>query len=693
MVRLNEKLSSLMETLSNIMAKKGDHMKSRAYKKANEAILSLDRDINDVDELKDVAGIGASSLKHMREYLEKGTLDIIEAEKNNPENILSDIYGVGPKKAKELVEKGITSIADLRKHKDELLNKVQKVGLQYYEDILERIPRTEIDKYNEAFKSAIPSTAKYEIVGSYRRGAADSGDIDVIITSDSKQDYQTFIDTLISKKIILEVLSRGDSKCLVITRISTPKYARRVDFLYTSPQEYPFAVLYFTGSKGFNTVMRGHALKHGYSLNEHGLTIKSSGEKVSSNFTEEKDIFDFLDLQYKSPSERIDGRAVIPKIQSEKTVLNEPILEDDSILEDDPILEVESEIDVLKKKLNECNTKLMAKQNGGNGDDDDDDDDEFKTIKSLDRDYQKYIQSSFYKLKTKCASQPNYKTFDSFHTIVELREKKKSIEETVEERSKAFKLMLKNYKKSMNVMKKEIQNGKELKKRMNNVKKIIKSEKIAFKDFISESKDKITEISKEIKTEKQTLLKAYKKSLLLAEKEKNKFEADSKKIEQENALLSMEIADLIAFIDDDDELKHVISEAIDTINDELKEIEAEATEAAEAKTRKKMEKLEAKEQKKREVAEAKTRKNLEKLNAKEQKKLEAEAAKEQKKRDAEAAKEQKKLEAEAAKEQKKLDAEAAKEQKKREVEAAKTQKKLEQAMNKAMNKTRKNRKS
>lgn len=684
MVRLNEKLSSLMETLSNIMAKKGDHMKSRAYKKANEAILSLDHDINDVDELKDVAGIGASSLKHMREYLEKGTLDIIEAEKNNPENILSDIYGVGPKKAKELVEKGITSIADLRKRKDELLNKVQKVGLQYYEDILERIPRTEIDKYNEAFKSAIPSTAKYEIVGSYRRGAADSGDIDVIITSDSKQDYQTFIDTLISKKIILEVLSRGDSKCLVITRISTPKYARRIDFLYTSPQEYPFAVLYFTGSKGFNTVMRGHALKQGYSLNEHGLTMKSSGEKVSGNFTEEKDIFDFLDLQYKSPTERVDGRAVTQKIQSEKTVLKEPVLEVDAILEDDSILDVESEIDALKKKLNECNTKLMAKQNGGNGDDDDDDDDgdAFNTIKSLDRDYQKYIQSSFYKLKTKCASQPKYKTFDSFHTIIELREKKKSIEETVEERSKAFKLMLKNYKKSMNVMKKEIQDRKELKKRIKNVKKIIKSEKNSLSDFIAESKDKITDISKEIKKEKQTLLKAYKNSLLLAEKERKKFEADSKKIEQENALLSMEIADLIAFIDDDDELKHVVSEAIDTINDELKEIEAEANEVAEAKTRKKMEKLEAKEQKKREVAEAKTRKNLEKLNAKEQKKLEAEAAKEQKKRDAEAAKEQKKLEAEAAKEQKK-----------REVEAAKTQKKLEQAMNKAMNKTRKNRKS
>ena len=353
MERLNEKLGALMETLSNIMAKKGDRIKSLAYKKAHEAILSLDRDIYTVDDLKGVSGIGASSLSHAREYLEKGTLDIIEAERFNPENILSDVYGVGPKKAKELVEKGVTSIAELRKRQDELLNKVQKTGLKYYEDILERIPRSEIDKYNEVFKTTVPSTAKYEIVGSYRRGAVDSGDIDVIITSENKSDFQNFIDTLISKRIILEVLSRGDSKCLVIARISTPKYARRVDFLYTSPQEYPFAILYFTGSKSFNTVMRGHALKHGYSLNEHELTVKSSGEKVHGKFVEEKDIFDFLKLQYKTPGERVDGRMVIPKIQSEKTVLKSQILEADS---KSGFLEIE----FLKKKLEECNQKLMT---------------------------------------------------------------------------------------------------------------------------------------------------------------------------------------------------------------------------------------------------------------------------------------------------------------------------------------------
>jgi DNA ligase (NAD+) len=357
MERLNEKLGALMETLSDIMAKKGDRIKSIAYKRAHESILSLDRDVYSVDDLKGVPNIGPSILDKMREYLEKGTLDIIEAERLNPENVLSDVYGIGPKKAKELVKNGITSISELRKRQDEVLNKVQKVGLQYYEDILERIPRSEIDKYNEVFKTAVPQSAKYEIVGSYRRGATTSGDIDVIITSENKSDFQKFIDLLISKKLILEVLSRGESKCLVITRLSTPKYARRVDFLYTSPQEYPFAVLYFTGSKGFNTVMRAHAIKLGFSLNEHELSNKTGG-KISDKFVEEKDIFDFLGLQYKEPNERVDGRAVITKKQSSLEAEKQNNNSENN--NEKPVIKKQSiEVENLKTELSNCKKELL----------------------------------------------------------------------------------------------------------------------------------------------------------------------------------------------------------------------------------------------------------------------------------------------------------------------------------------------
>jgi NAD-dependent DNA ligase/DNA polymerase/3'-5' exonuclease PolX len=313
--RLNEKFIELMEKLADIMLKQGEPFRARAYQKAQETIMAYPNDILSPNDLKGKPGIGETIMEKLNEYVQTGTLKVIEREKNNPVNILADVYGIGPKKAKDLVEKGITSISQLRENQH-LLNDVQKVGLKYYEDILKRIPRSEIEDYKAIFGKAFPTgtDGKMEIVGSYRRGAQSSGDIDVIITSKSPAIFTTFVDNLIKEKVILHVLSRGPTKCLVITKIPSSDAARRVDFLYTTPEEFPFAILYFTGSKIFNTVMRHVALEKGYTMNEHGIykmEAKKKGEKVDRTFNNEEDIFKFLGLEYKSPIERTDGRAIV----------------------------------------------------------------------------------------------------------------------------------------------------------------------------------------------------------------------------------------------------------------------------------------------------------------------------------------------------------------------------------------------
>jgi DNA polymerase beta len=342
--RLNEKFIELMEQLADIMLKQGEPFRARAYQKAQETIMAFPSDILSTDQLKGQPGIGATIMEKLNEYVETGTLKVIEREKVNPVNILADVYGIGPKKAKELVDNGITSIEQLRANQN-LLNDIQKVGLQYYKDILERIPRAEVEQYESIvaaeFKKIATQKSRFEIVGSYRRGAQSSGDIDMIITSDSAKVFTNLIDVLIKKGIILEVLSRGPTKCLVIARIPGSTMARRVDFLYTSLEEFPFAILYFTGSKIFNTVMRHQALQMGLTMNEHGLykmDNKKKGEKVNHVFREEKDIFDYLNMEYKAPNERTDGRAVIIK----KTKPHLVIEDDDS--------DSESEEFVLEKK-------------------------------------------------------------------------------------------------------------------------------------------------------------------------------------------------------------------------------------------------------------------------------------------------------------------------------------------------------
>jgi len=312
-MRLNEQFIEILETLSSILQKKGDTFRSRAYKKAVETITSYPSDIYSVEILKGQPGIGKTIMEKLTEYMDTGKVAQIEIEKQQialGENVFTDVYGIGPKTAEDLVSKGVKTIKQLRENQH-LLNDKQKIGLKYYEDIIERIPRSEINEYQKIFQSvaiAVNVTPNnISIVGSYRRGNETSGDIDVIITSENKKTFTAFVDLLIKKQIIIEVLSRGPSKCLVICKLNHSCKARRVDFLFTGKAEYPFSILYFTGSKTFNTVMRQHALNNGFTMNEYGLYQMingKKGDKINHIFHSEKDIFDYLQLEYKEPTER-----------------------------------------------------------------------------------------------------------------------------------------------------------------------------------------------------------------------------------------------------------------------------------------------------------------------------------------------------------------------------------------------------
>lgn len=309
----NKEFADLLDKLAGIMIKHGEPFRAKAYQKALDTIISYPGTITSLKQMEGLPGIGPAILDKLKEYVETGTLRILELEKTNPINILTDVYGIGPKKAEDLVKSGIKTIAELRLRQDELLNSVQKIGLEFYEDILARIPRSEIEEYKTLFSKVFnkgtdkDNTSVFEIVGSYRRGALDSGDIDIIITGQNGQVYKAFIDDLIKNKIILHVLSRGPSKTLVIAKLPNG-LARRIDFLYAPLDEFAFSLLYFTGSKAFNTVMRQKALDQGYTFNEHSIhhltADKKEREKVLQEFLTEQSIFDFLKLPFKTPVER-----------------------------------------------------------------------------------------------------------------------------------------------------------------------------------------------------------------------------------------------------------------------------------------------------------------------------------------------------------------------------------------------------
>ena len=189
--RYNEEFINLLEQLTSIMTKHGEQFRAKAYRSAQETLMKYPDNIVSVTQLTGLPGIGPTIMDKFKEYTETGTLRILEQEKTNPINILTDVYGIGPKKAEELVKSGINTIVKLRTKQDEVLNAVQKIGLEFYEDILQPIPRAEIEIYEKLFDTIFVKNAnnKLEIVGSYRRGALKSGDIDIIITSDSSEKY------------------------------------------------------------------------------------------------------------------------------------------------------------------------------------------------------------------------------------------------------------------------------------------------------------------------------------------------------------------------------------------------------------------------------------------------------------------------------------------------------------------------
>lgn len=119
---------SLLEELSSLMYNKGDSMRARAYSRAAESISKYNEPVTDPSVLKSLSGVGKTMISKLQEYEKTGTIKALEKARADPVNIFTKVYGIGPKKARDLVNVGISSIEELRERQDELLNDTQKVG-------------------------------------------------------------------------------------------------------------------------------------------------------------------------------------------------------------------------------------------------------------------------------------------------------------------------------------------------------------------------------------------------------------------------------------------------------------------------------------------------------------------------------------------------------------------------------------
>ena len=295
----------------------GDQWRERAYTKAIGSIKKIEKPILKIDDIKGAAGVGQGIFTKIDEIISTGKLEKAEKLKSDPKlklvSLLTKITGIGPKNAIKLIdENNVQSLEDLKKRQDTLLNDKQKIGLKYYKDIEQRIPRKEMDKHNKLFQKIAKQVSPNliaTVVGSYRRKAESSGDIDILLhdpINDDKNLLKKFISKLRESNYLIDDLAYGAKKYNGICKLD--KLNRRIDILFTPKSEYPFALLYFTGSGNFNLEMRKILASKGYRLNEHHLKKKNKIDGkfdiLDYKFDSEEDIFKYFEIPYIEPENR-----------------------------------------------------------------------------------------------------------------------------------------------------------------------------------------------------------------------------------------------------------------------------------------------------------------------------------------------------------------------------------------------------
>ena len=298
----------------------------RSFVNALKAIKNYPHPITSGKQLLSIKGIGKGVASRIDQIIQEHALSEISEETSilqqhySTIEQLTQITGIGPSLAQKLVKDGITSIEDLRQKVRQGVIELPHhalVGLRWYEDFQKKIPREEIARLEQILRylaTSVEQQIKLCICGSYRRGLSQSGDIDVLITHPtiktseqliaSPRNYLKEMVELVTREgfIIDHLTTQGKTKYMGVIRLKSECPARRIDIRFVPYRSWATAVLYFTGSKNFNTAMRTHAIKMGYKLNEYGLFKLP---KLIRIFTlTERDIFRILRLKYLSPNQR-----------------------------------------------------------------------------------------------------------------------------------------------------------------------------------------------------------------------------------------------------------------------------------------------------------------------------------------------------------------------------------------------------
>jgi DNA polymerase (family 10) len=318
-----EQIAVILNEIAVLLELQGENpFKSRAYTSAARILDQLDEPLEKLireNRLSEIRGIGEGIGKKIQELVATGRLEYYEELKVSiPTGVLALLHvpGLGPKKVKVLHEKlGITTIDELEQACQEgkvalLPGFGEKTQANICEGIRRRRAYSERHLLIDAWLAAEPileelrshpDVTRCSTAGSLRRSKEIVGDIDFVVSS---KRAASVIDFFTGLPGILTVQAKGETKASVLLPGGI-----QADLRVVTDAEFASALLYFTGSKEHNIVLRQRAIQRGLRLNEYGL-FRSQEEtrdpKLLVPCLSEEELFAKLDLAYVPPELRED---------------------------------------------------------------------------------------------------------------------------------------------------------------------------------------------------------------------------------------------------------------------------------------------------------------------------------------------------------------------------------------------------
>lgn len=315
-------LPSRLQRCADLLRLAGESdFKAIAYEKAAAVVESEGENLRfrqSEKDLTDLPTIGKSIAGDLLAYLKSGELPtLVSLEQSIPAGLISwlNLSGLGPKRAAKIHQAlGITELDELKealgdgrvaglpgfgKKSAQKLLEALEWQAKYEDRCLSATARDLAAAVSEALQNHA-GLKHLEIAGSLRRGLETVGDIDVLAVCND--DADSLHETFRNMPCVVEILAAGETKSSV--RVGE---GRQIDLRTVSENEFPAALLYFTGSKEHNVFLRGRAREKGLTLNEYGLFPLVDGEADRGHpldCTDEAALYTALDLPFVPPELR-----------------------------------------------------------------------------------------------------------------------------------------------------------------------------------------------------------------------------------------------------------------------------------------------------------------------------------------------------------------------------------------------------